>query len=44
MPETERLAGDTPWDGGPALTGWLYVPVDNVDAVYDAIRERVACE
>ncbi len=38
------LAGDTPWDGGPALTGCLYFPTDNVDAVYDEIHERVACE
>jgi hypothetical protein len=38
------LAGETPWEGGPTLTGCLYVPTDNLDAVYDEIHERVACE
>jgi uncharacterized glyoxalase superfamily protein PhnB len=38
------LSGDTPWEGGPNLTGCLYVPTDNVDAVYEQIRDRVICE
>lgn len=38
------LAGETPWEGGPILTGCLYVPTDNVDSVYDEIREKVNCE
>ena len=38
------LAGETPWEGGPSLTGCLYVPTDNVDAVYNEIRDKVTCE
>ena len=38
------LAGATPWDSEPGLTGSLYIPTNNVDAVYDEIRDRVNCE
>lgn len=38
------IAGETPWEGEPRLTGCLYVSTDNVDAVYEEIRDRVTCE
>ena len=38
------LAGETPWEGGPNLTGCLYVHTDNVDAVYEEIHGKVTCE
>ena len=38
------LAGETPWDGPPALTGCLYVHPPSVDEVYDQVKDRVACE
>jgi hypothetical protein len=38
------LTGETPWDGRPALTGCLYVHPAGVSAVYDDIKDRVACE
>ena len=38
------LAGDTPWDGPPSLTGCLYVHPSSVQRVYDQIRESVPCE
>lgn len=38
------LAGETPWEGGPSLSGSLYVPTDDVEGVYNGIRNRVACE
>jgi hypothetical protein len=38
------LAGETPWDGPPALTGCLYVHPASVSTLYDDIKDRVACE
>lgn len=38
------LAGDTPWEGGPSLTGCLFVPTEDVDAVYSEVSDRVLCE
>jgi hypothetical protein len=37
------LAGDTPWDGPPALTGCLYVHPPSVDKVYEEVKDRVTC-
>lgn len=38
------VAGETPWDDPPSLTGCVYVYPTSVDAVYDEIRDRVLCE
>ena len=35
------LAGETPWEGEPALTGTLYVHPASVDAVLEAIKGRI---
>jgi hypothetical protein len=38
------LAGDTPWEGPPGLTGCLYVHPPSVERVYEQIRDSVASE
>jgi hypothetical protein len=38
------LAGETPWEGPPHLTGCLYVHPASVEAVYAEIGGRVECE
>jgi hypothetical protein len=38
------LAGETPWDGPPSLTGCLYVHPPSVERVYEAVRDSVRCE
>ncbi|HKY49428.1 MAG TPA: VOC family protein [Acidimicrobiia bacterium] len=38
------LEGATPWEGEPNLTGCLYIPTNDVDAVYEEIRHKVDCE
>ena len=35
------LAGETPWDGDPALTGTIYVHPETVDAVREQIQGRI---
>lgn len=35
------LAGDTPWDGPPALTGCFYVHVSDVDGVADMLPDSI---
>lgn len=38
------LEGATPWEGEPNLTGCLYIPTNDVDALYEEIRQKVNCE
>jgi catechol 2,3-dioxygenase-like lactoylglutathione lyase family enzyme len=38
------VAGETPWDGRPALTGTLYVRPGSVDAVFASIKDVVEWE
>jgi hypothetical protein len=38
------LAGDTPWDGPPRMTGCLYVHPPSVEQLYENIRDSVRCE
>jgi uncharacterized glyoxalase superfamily protein PhnB len=38
------LAGETPWNGAPGLTGCLYVHVDDIHAVFSGLRAPVTWE
>ena len=35
------VAGETPWDGPPALTGCLYVHPESVTTVFEALPDEI---
>ena len=38
------MAGATPWDAPPSFTGCFYVHPDSVQAVYEQVKDKIACE